>query len=194
MKGIVFVIFSVFIQSASCNELTYKYIIDSNHTFTSFEVMHFNTSTVRGRFDKTKGDIFFDINQKIIKTKIVIPISSLNTGIDKFNIHLKSVDFFNEDKYPVIKFTSKKSLFTERKLSKIYGTLEMLGISREIELNTEHFKCSFSKRKQREVCGGDFKTKIERSNWGMTYGLPTIPNEVSLIIQIEAIKNKANSK
>ncbi|MCC6219157.1 MAG: polyisoprenoid-binding protein, partial [Aquabacterium sp.] len=37
-------------------------------------------------------------------------------------------------------------------------------------------------------CGGDFETTIQREKFGMTYGLPFIPNDVKLVIQVEAVK------
>jgi polyisoprenoid-binding protein YceI len=41
---------------------------------------------------------------------------------------------------------------------------------------------------KREVCGGDFETTIARSQWGIVYGLPGIPDNIRLLIQIEAVK------
>ena len=42
---------------------------------------------------------------------------------------------------------------------------------------------------KREVCGGDFETTIKRSQWGMNWGLNVgIPDDVRLLIQVEAIK------
>jgi len=40
----------------------------------------------------------------------------------------------------------------------------------------------------REVCGGDAEATIKRSDFGMSYGIPFIPDEIKLVIQIEAIK------
>ena len=37
-----------------------SYAIDPTHTFVTFEVTHFGTSTNRGRFDKKSGTINFD--------------------------------------------------------------------------------------------------------------------------------------
>lgn len=45
-----------------------------------------------------------------------------------------------------------------------------------------------TQRLKREVCGGDFEATIIRSAYGMTNGLPRIPDEVTLKIQIEAIR------
>ncbi len=41
---------------------------------------------------------------------------------------------------------------------------------------------------RREVCGGDFTTTIKRSQWGITYGPQIAPDDVRLLIQIEAVK------
>jgi polyisoprenoid-binding protein YceI len=38
------------------------------------------------------------------------------------------------------------------------------------------------------LCGGDFETTIQRSQWGMGYGIPGIPDAVRLVIQVEAIR------
>jgi polyisoprenoid-binding protein YceI len=41
---------------------------------------------------------------------------------------------------------------------------------------------------KREVCGGDFETTLVRSQYDITYGLPGIPDNIRLLIQVEAVK------
>jgi polyisoprenoid-binding protein YceI len=42
---------------------------------------------------------------------------------------------------------------------------------------------------KREVCGGDFETTLQRSQWGMGWGLEMgMPDNVRLLVQVEAIK------
>jgi polyisoprenoid-binding protein YceI len=42
---------------------------------------------------------------------------------------------------------------------------------------------------KREVCGGDFEATIDRTQWGVNYGIPYgFPKEVRLVLQIEAVK------
>ncbi|NBT11919.1 MAG: polyisoprenoid-binding protein, partial [Betaproteobacteria bacterium] len=50
------------------------------------------------------------------------------------------------------------------------------------------FNCFEHPRLKREVCGGDFETTIQRSQWGMGYAIPAIPDAVRLVIQVEAIR------
>jgi polyisoprenoid-binding protein YceI len=42
---------------------------------------------------------------------------------------------------------------------------------------------------KREVCGGDFETVIDRTQWGIDYGLAYgFSKEVKIVIQVEAVK------
>ena len=42
---------------------------------------------------------------------------------------------------------------------------------------------------KKDVCGFDATTTIKRSDFGITYGLPAIGDEIALAIEVEAIKN-----
>jgi len=55
-------------------------------------------------------------------------------------------------------------------------------------LKASRFNCYDNPFFKREVCGGDFETTIQRSLWGSTYGLPGIPDNIRLVVQVEAIK------
>ena len=48
------------------------YAIDPTHTFASFEISHFGTSTNRGRFDKKSGSVQFDKAGKTGKVDITL--------------------------------------------------------------------------------------------------------------------------
>jgi polyisoprenoid-binding protein YceI len=52
-----------------------------------------------------------------------------------------------------------------------------------------NFNCYNSPLLKKEVCGGDFETTIQRSQYGVNYGANYgFPDGVHLIIQVEAIK------
>jgi polyisoprenoid-binding protein YceI len=57
------------------------YAIDPTHTFVSFEVSHFGTSTNRGRFDKKEGTVQFDRAAKTGRVEITIDMTSINSGV-----------------------------------------------------------------------------------------------------------------
>lgn len=164
------------------------YVIEPTHTFVTFEAKHFGTSTNRGRFDKKEGSITIDPAAKTGKAEVTIDMSSINTGTAPFDGHLKSKDFFNAAEFATAKFEGSKFEFDGTKVKSVSGSLTMLGKSAPVTLVAEGYNCFEHPRLKREVCGGDFTTTIQRSQWGMAYGLPGIPDSVKLVIQVEAIK------
>ncbi len=165
-----------------------SYAIDPTHTFVTFEVTHFGTSTNRGRFDKKSGSITFDRAAKAGKVDISIETASVNTGTVPFDKHLQSKDFFDSDTHPTVRFVGERFGFEGDKISEVAGTLTLLGKAQPVTLKAVRFNCFDHPRLKREVCGGDFETTIQRSQWGMGYGIPAIPDAVKLLIQVEAIR------
>ena len=166
-----------------------SYALDPAHTYVTFEIAHFGTSTNRGRFDKKEGTVQLDKAAKTGKVEVTIDSTSINTGSAAFDKHLKSADFFDAAKYPTIKFTGDKFTFNADKVSQIAGNLTLLGKTQPVTLKATQFNCYTNPMLKREVCGGDFETTIDRTQFGMNYGLDWgFPKEVRLIIQAEAIK------
>ena len=166
-----------------------NYAIDPTHTFVTFEIGHFGASTNRGRFDKKQGTVEFDRAAKTGKVDITIDTTSVNTGTPQFDKHLQSPDLFDAAKHPTIKFVSDKFSFNGDKVSEVTGQLTLLGKTAPVTLKATQFNCYDSPMLKREVCGGDFETNIDRTQWGMNYGVEWgFPKNVRLVVQIEAVK------
>ncbi|WKB51539.1 YceI family protein [Eleftheria terrae] len=173
--------------AAQAEPVTYS--IDPSHTFVTFEVVHFGTSTNRGRFDKKEGTVQIDRAAKTGKVELTLETDSINTGVAPFNKHLQSKDFFNTAEHPTAKFVGDKFTFDGDKVTAVSGTLTLLGKSQPVTLKANRFNCYQSPMLKREVCGGDFETTIQRSQWGMTYLLNMgQPDDVRLLVQVEAVK------
>jgi polyisoprenoid-binding protein YceI len=164
------------------------YNIDPTHTFVSFEISHFGTSTNRGRFDKKEGTVQFDRAAKTGKVEITIDMTSINSGVPQFDKHLQSADFFNAAANPTAKFVGDKFVFAGDKVSEIGGTLTLNGKANPVTLKANNFNCYMSPMLKREVCGGDFETTIQRSKWGIDKYMQAAPDNVRLIVQVEAVK------
>jgi len=166
-----------------------SYLIDPTHTFVTYEVSHFGTSTNRGRFDKKEGTVSFDRAAKTGKVEVVFDLASVSTGVPQMDKHLQSADFFDSAKHPSAKFVGDKFVFDGDKVSEVVGMLTLRGKTMPVTLKASNFNCYMNPMFKREVCGGDFETTIKRSQWGVNYGLQFgIPDDVRLEIQIEAIK------
>ncbi|MEY2860741.1 MAG: hypothetical protein RL392_1199 [Pseudomonadota bacterium] len=165
------------------------YAIDPTHTFVTFEIGHFGTTTNRGRFDKKEGTVQFDRAAKTGKVSITVDATSVNTGTTGFDKHLQSADLFDAAKFPTIKFMSDKFVFSGDKVSEIVGSLTLLGKTQPVTLKANQFNCYENPMIKREVCGGDFETTIDRTAFGMAYGVDWgFPKNVRLIVQVEAVK------
>lgn len=165
------------------------YAIDPTHTFVTFESPHFNTSTNRGRFDKKSGTVTLDKAGKTGKVELTIDTTSINTGVEPFNKHLKSPDFFDAEKFPTATFSSDKFVFDGDKVTAVSGQLTLRGKTNPVTLKALRFNCYQNPMLKREACGGDFETTIQRSQWGIDFGIKMgFADDTKLIIQVEAIQ------
>jgi polyisoprenoid-binding protein YceI len=165
------------------------YAIDPTHTFVTFEISHFGTSTNRGRWDKKQGTVQLDKAAKTGKVDLTIDMASINSGSAAFDKHLRSVDFFDTDNFPTAKFSADKFTFNGDKVSEVSGTLTLMDKTNPVTLKATNFNCYQSPMLKREVCGGDFEATIDRTAYGVNYGIQWgFPKEVRLLIQVEAVK------
>lgn len=165
------------------------YVADPSHTFVNFEAKHNKTSTSRGRFDKKEGTVTIDPASKTGKAEFTIQMASVSTGMAALDTHLKSKDFFKVEENPTATFTSDSFSFDSDTVQKVNGSLTMMGKTLPVTLTANHFNCYESRQLKRPVCGGDFETTIQRSQWGIDYGLQYgLPDDIRLLIQVEAVK------
>ena len=168
-----------------------SYTLDPNHTNIYWKANHFGFSSPSGKFADVKGTLLLD-EAKPEKSKVVVTINpaSVTTGIPKFEEHLKSQDFFNVLKYPEATFTSFKVDKTGKDTAKIYGDLTLLGITKRIVLDAKLNKIG-DNMFGNHVAGFSLKGLIKRSDFGMRNYLPGVSDEVSLEIEVEAIRDVA---
>ena len=166
-----------------------NYAIDPTHTFVTFEISHFGATVNRARFDKKQGSVQLDKAAKSGKVEISFDTTSVNSGTPAFDKHLQSADLFDSAKHPTMKFVADKFVFNGDKVASVEGQLTLLGKTGPLTLKANQFNCYDSPMLKREVCGGDFEATIDRTQWGMNYGVEWgFPKNVRLIAQIEAVK------
>lgn len=166
-----------------------NFTIDSRHTFPAYEVNHFGYSIQRGRFNKSAGKITLDETAKKCSAEVTIDATSVSSGVDKLDEHLKGEDFFNTPKHPNITFKSTDCTFDGAKVKSVKGDLTMNGVTRPVTLTANTFQCAPHPMMKKKVCGGDFETSLKRSEFGIKYALPALGDDVKLRINVEAIKD-----
>jgi polyisoprenoid-binding protein YceI len=168
------------------------YDVDATHTFIHYTVDHLGVAPNMGRFDAAKGTIDFTPDDLgAASVKVVVDASSLDTGNDKRDGHLKSADFLNVEQYPTITFTAEgfEAVEGEADTWLVPGTLSLHGVTQDIEV-TVH-KTGEGEGMQGEQRIG-FRTTftIKRSDYGMDKMIPAIGDEVTMDIIIEGVKQE----
>ena len=189
MKRFILPAFTAFATALPAAAEPETYTVDPQHTWPTYEVLHFGYSLQRGRFDKTSGKITLDIAAKKGSADIAIDAASVDSGVPKLDDHLKSEDFFNVAKNPQITFKSSDLAFDGDNVTSATGDLTMNGITRPVTLKANIFKCAPHPVTKKKQCGGDFVTTVKRSDFGMKYALGPLADEVTLHISVESIKD-----
>lgn len=188
---ISFVIAAAVLAAGSAAAAPVKYTIDSNHAYPSFEADHFGgLSTWRGKFNKSAGTIVYDKEAASGTLDVTIDTTSIDTGNDKLNDHLKSGEagMFDVAKFPTASYTGKLAKFANGAPTEVDGTLTLRGVSKPVTLKIDHFGCRpHPMQKGKEVCGANATAALDRGDfgidWGKSYGFKM---DVKLTIQVEA--------
>jgi polyisoprenoid-binding protein YceI len=167
--------------------------IDANHTASQFAVKHLLVSTVRGQFEKTTGTIIWDgKDPTTIKADVTIDAATVNTRVANRDNDLRSANFFDVAKFPTITFVSKNVETSGAGKLKMTGDLSMRGVTKEIVLDVEGPSAPVRQGQNLRV-GASASVKINRHDWGLTYGrmveaAPVVGDEITITIDIEATK------
>ena len=163
------------------------YTIESTHTYPNFIINHLGFSDTFGRFNKTTGKLEMDREKGMGSVEVVIDVASLDTGFAKRDDHLRSPDFFNVVEFPEATFKSTRVTY-KGEGAEVVGNLTIKGITRSVTLNVAKINCGPNPFNKKPTCGMNATGTIKRSDFGITYGLPAVGDEVKLNIQIEAVK------
>ncbi len=166
-----------------------SYTVDPRHTYPVFEVNHLGFSTQRGRFNKVTGKIVLDRAAKSGSIDVAIDTTSIDMGLDKWDEHMKSDEFFNVAKFPTMTFKSTKVVFDGDKLVGAEGDFTLLGVTKPVKLAVSGFHCGQNPVAKKDACGADASTTIKRSEFGMTKFVPGVSDDVKIMIPVEAFKD-----
>ncbi len=166
-----------------------RYRFDPTHTFVTFEVLHFGTSTLRGRFGPLQGDATLDRAQRSGRVQVTIDTASVNTGVPVLDARLKEPDMLAVQAHPQAWLVADRIEFDDAgRVTGLRGELTLRGTSHALELKALRFNCYTSPLLRVEVCGGDFEGRFVRSAAGITHSLPFVSDTVRLLVQVEAVR------
>ena len=173
------------------------YEVDTAHSMILFRAKHNNVTYNYGRFNEFTGHIMFfpkDIPESIVELAEIVDFvafevkaASVDTGNEKRDQHLRSSDFFSAKQFPVITFKSTKVKAKEGKedVLEVTGDLELQGVKKSITVDVE-ITGRATGREGESLIGFESIFEIKRSEFGMTYGIGPVSDEIRLIVSIEA--------
>jgi polyisoprenoid-binding protein YceI len=186
---------SVLLASAALFAQPVAWRIDPLHSSAQFSVRHMMISTVRGQFGGVKGNIVYDPKNPAAATvQATIDCGTINTGEPKRDADLKTAEFFDVKKYPVMTFQSKRVEVAGEGKLKMTGDLTINAITREVVLDLDGPTAPIKDTQGRLKIGVSGETKISRKAFGILYnpilesGGVTVSDEVKIMLEIELIK------
>ncbi len=178
--------------TATAARTTWK--IDPAHSHVEFAVRHLMITTVRGRFGGVQGTVVTDdVDPARAEVEVTIDVNSIDTREAQRDAHLKSADFFDAAKYPILTFksTGVKDVTGDRFM--LAGNLTMHGVTREVTLDVT------AEGRGKDPWGGEragysATTKINRSDFGLTWnqvletGGIAVGDEIKISLDLELVK------
>lgn len=166
------------------------YEIDPTHTFPRFSYNHMGMSKQVLRFNTTTGTVVLDAEAKKAEVDVTIDMTSVDTGTEVFDGHIKGADFLDVAQFPKATFKSTNVVFEGDKPVSIDGNLTIKGITKPVTLKvTSFFKGDHPMRKVPAV-GADAHTVIKRSEFNAGKFAPAVSDEVTIEISLEALGKK----
>lgn len=168
-----------------------SYTIDDEHFSISFQVMHLGFANVIGMFTEAEGSFEYDSETNDISAgTVTIQADSVFTNHKRRDNHLRKEDFLYVDEYPEIVFTVGDFEPTSDKTGKLSGNLELRGETRPVTLDVTFNKAAeYPFGHEKFTVGISAETTIKRSEWGITYGLNMVDDNIKLQFELEAIKD-----
>ena len=175
-----------------------SFTVDPYHSIPYFEVVHLNTSVIRGHFEKVSGKMTLDTAAKSGSIELSVPTATLSTGDNdkgsrprSRDEHLRSPDFFNVAEFPTMTYKGKATKFNGDHPAMVEGELTLLGVTKPVNLTVERWNCGPDPRTQgkRYFCGGNATGSFKRSDFGMKFIIGPVSDEVKLWMSIEAFRD-----
>ncbi len=168
-----------------------KLEIDKSHSEIGFSIKHLMSSNVKGEFSDYSADMEFDTKTKQF-TKLVATIkpTSIDTGIEKRDNHLRNPDFFDVKKYPDMTFTMTSYKHDNNNEGYMYGDLTIHGVTKPVKLEVE-FNGMVKDPWGGTRAGFTIEGKINRKDFGLTWnkaleaGGVLVGDTVKLHIELE---------
>ena len=164
--------------------------IDPAHSVVGFAVRHL-ISRVRGTFAEFGGEITIAEDRAESTVRVEIVVASVNTGTAMRDDHLRSGDFFEVERHPVMIFTSTGLRQADGEWV-LEGELTVRGTTRPVRIELDYLGFDPTGLQGEPRVGFEGRTTIRRSDFGINFGLVdggkiVISDKIDILLEIEAV-------
>lgn len=166
------------------------YRLDSGHGKITWEVNHLGFSTYVGQFINVSAELTLDpANPSASSLTATVPLADVAPNDDGLKAHLQTPDFFDTAQFPTATFVATSIVVDEDDATQadVTGDLTLHGVTKPVTLEVQFNQAGPSMGNTYKV-GFDGEVTIKRSEFGMSFGLPAIGDEVELHIEGEFVK------
>ena len=147
-----------------------SYIIDKSHSEALFQVRHLVTK-LGGRFNDFEGTLAFEEgNPGASSVSMTLQAASIDTNNQDRDNHLRSVDFFDVEKFPLITFQST-SVTGGGSDYNVVGNLTLHGVTKEVMLPAA-FRGNAKDHFGNARIGFESVFSINRKDFGLGWNVP----------------------
>lgn len=171
-----------------------KWVLDPAHSEVTFKVKHLMITNVKGEFRNFNVTALSDgFNFLADSISVNIDASSIFTNNSDRDVHLKSPDFFDVEKFSSLTFQGKSLQKESEDEFKLIGNFTIKDISREVSLDVE-FGGINTDPWGNQKAGFSLSTKINRKDWDLTWnaaletGGVLVSDEVKIAAEIQLVK------
>lgn len=182
-------LFSVTVVAQVANTAR-PYPIDNGHSTVGFSVPILGgLSQVKGKF--TDFAITLNADEKDItksSVSVVIKATSVDTGIERRDAHLRNADFFDVEKFPEITFKSER-IEKKGKQFIAHGPLTMHGVTKQIALPFTVNGTYKNPTNNKTSVGYSAKMVLNRRDYGINYARQDSPTFLgdNITVEIELV-------
>ena len=127
---------------------------------------------------------------------MTIDAASLDTGVADRDAHLRSADFFDVERFPELRFHSKRIEKLDDGRYRVVGDLTIRDVTREVHLDVEHGGQAKDPWGNERV-GFVARASIDRTDFGLQWnqvleaGGVVVADRVDIELDVEAVKAAA---
>jgi polyisoprenoid-binding protein YceI len=165
--------------------------IDPGHAEVGFVGRHFMLTKVRGRFTGVDGGVEIAENPADSRVSVTIDMTTVYSGDQTRDDHLRSVDFFDVANNPTATFVST-AVRWEGDGGLMTGDLTIKGVSNPVTLIVDYLGYALDPwDNHRAVFSA--RGRINREDWGLTWNMPLtkggllVSKEIDLELEVELI-------